>query len=236
MKLDGVRRDHLARHHDREARRVRDHEVRRDELGPVLRAACRSRGWPAGCTRSPPRRRPCRSRRACGPRCVAPAGSSRNASWKRLKFGRSGTSSMSDFDARRERGALRRRRRGAAARRSRRAISASTLTRCATSLRVLLMLVCSSTLLREVLLSWISYFDGEQALELRAVEAGGAADQREPRRVQRRTRPAGATRSASAQVSPAPAVVGEARRRGTRPGSCRPASARGSTSRSAGGR
>ena len=56
--------------------------------------------------------------------------------------------------------------------------------RWATSLRVLLMLDCSSTLLREVLLSWMLYSLGEQALELGAVEAGGAADQRHARRIE----------------------------------------------------
>ncbi|MNL74723.1 hypothetical protein D3C87_2004030 [compost metagenome] len=43
-------------------------------------------------------------------------------------------------------------------------ISTKTLIRCATSLRVLLMLDCSSTLLRDVLLSWMPYFSANRPL------------------------------------------------------------------------
>ena len=90
------------------------------------------------------------------PSDVALLGSSRKTSWNRLKFGSSGTSFMSAF-ARASNAAFAS---GPPSLRSlsmSRAMSASTLTSCAASLRVLLMLVCSSTLLREVLLSWMSY-------------------------------------------------------------------------------
>ena len=46
------------------------------------------------------------------------------------------------------------------------------------------MLVWSRTLLREVLLSWMSKLLGQHPLELRAVEAGGAAEQGEARRIE----------------------------------------------------
>ncbi len=80
----------------------------------------------------------------------------RKASWKWLKFGRSGTSSISDFT------------RAAKAARpfsppcaSRSSISFEIFMRtrisCATSLRVLLMFDWSRTELREVLLNWMSY-------------------------------------------------------------------------------
>src|SRR5712675_2030454 len=36
--IDGFLRDDLARHHDREARRIRDHETGGDEVGPCLQA------------------------------------------------------------------------------------------------------------------------------------------------------------------------------------------------------
>ena len=61
------------------------------------------------------------------------------------------------------------------------AISASTFTRCATSLSVLLMFVCNSTLLREVLLSWISYFDASRPLN--CVPSKPAVPQTSVRRV-----------------------------------------------------
>ena len=41
--VDGLLRQHLSRHHDREARRIGDDEVGRDEVRAVLAAACRSR-------------------------------------------------------------------------------------------------------------------------------------------------------------------------------------------------
>ena len=88
------------------------------------------------------------------PSLLAPLASSRNTSWNRLKFGRSGTSVTSD------------RTRASNAARSPARLreplvdlardSASALTSSAASLRVLLMLVCSSTLLRDVLLIWMS--------------------------------------------------------------------------------
>ena len=90
------------------------------------------------------------------PSSVEPDGSVRKRSWKRLKFGSPGTSSISDF-TRCANAAC------AGAPPSFRLasifleISTSTRSRLATSLRVLLMLVCSRTELREVLLSWMSY-------------------------------------------------------------------------------
>ena len=58
------------------------------------------------------------------------------------------------------------------------------MTSSAASLRVLLMLVWSSTLLRDVLLIWMSNRSASRLLELGAVEAGGAADQRQPCRIE----------------------------------------------------
>src|SRR5437773_2592473 len=97
------------------------------------------------------------------PSMVALAGFSRKLSWKRVKLGRSGTSSMSDLTR-----ALNAARSPSVPRVScssrSLAISPSTLRRCATSLRVLLMLVWNSTLLRDVLLSWMLYFDASKPL------------------------------------------------------------------------
>ena len=73
------------------------------------------------------------------------------------------------------------------------------------------MLVCSSTLLREVLLIWMSYSLGEQALELRAVEAGGAAEQRHARRIEEELVLAQRAATASAQRGARRDVVVEAR-------------------------
>ena len=112
------------------------------------------------------------------------SGFSRKPSWKRLKFGRSGHVLHQGLHPRRERRARGLAALGEVAPRSPARSRASTLIRSATSLRVLLMLVCSSTLLREVLLSWMLYFDGEQVLELGAVVAGGAAHQRHARGVE----------------------------------------------------
>lgn len=91
------------------------------------------------------------------PSAVRSPASARNASWKWLKFRRSGTSSISDRTR-----AAKARRAGSPPSASRfsmpRQISTSTRIRCATSLRVSLMFDCRSTLLREVLLSWMSYW------------------------------------------------------------------------------
>ena len=75
--------------------------------------------------------------------------------------------------------------------------------RCATSLRVLLMLVCSSTLLRDVLLSWISY--SEASRPLNCVPSKPAVPQTRVSRVgiEEEFVLAAATSRASAQVRPA---------------------------------
>ena len=61
----------------------------------------------------------------------------------------------------------------------------SALSRCARSLRVLLMLICTSTLLREVLLIWMSYDSASRALNCEPSKSGVSAQQRDARRVEK---------------------------------------------------
>ena len=181
--LDRVGLDHLARHHDREAGRVRNHEVRRHErrplldapvdlgalerevLAPFLAVGHVERGAHVALERRAGRIVAEPVVEAAEVRQVGHVLHQRlDPRWRtpRAPPRRPPSASSSIFLE----------------------ISTSTRSRFATSLRVLLMLVCSSTELREVLLSWISYSVGQDALELRAVVARRAADEREARRVE----------------------------------------------------
>ena len=178
--LDGVGLDHLSGHHDREARRVGDHEVA--PRPAAVRSASRSSIFglislqvlaAVVVVGHVERRCACRLRASC------PVGSSRKPSWKWLKFGRSGTSSIRTSPAPRTPRAPRRRRSRDAAldllARSRR----STLIR----LRDVAARVVDVGLQQHAVARGLVELDlvlgGEQVLELRAVEAGGAADQRQ---------------------------------------------------------
>ncbi len=68
--VDRLGGQHLARHHDREARRIGNDEIGRDEIRPVLQPLVDLRRRAAERTRSPPRHRRRRRRCACRPRCV----------------------------------------------------------------------------------------------------------------------------------------------------------------------
>src|SRR5262249_18397164 len=153
--VDRLLGDDLPGHHDREAGRIRNDEIGGDEIGAALQpyvnlgiaeldvfAACFVVG---------------------GKKTTADVafvrlltGVARYAAWKCEKFGRSGTSVIRLFTrawnvccslappcaSRRSISVL---------------ISSNTRIRWATSLRVLLMLDCSRTELRDVLLSWMLY-------------------------------------------------------------------------------
>ena len=137
------------------------------------------------------------------------------------------------LDPRREHLRSHPRRRRAARPRSRARSPTSTRIRCATSLRVLLMLDCSSTELREVLLIWMLYSVGQHALELRAVEAGGAAHQRHAGRIETELVLPHRSSATSPQFVPGVRIVDEAGLPDIPRGSSRRRRECGNTSRSA---
>jgi len=135
------------------------------------------------------------------PSAVALFGLSRKASWKALEVGEIRNVLDEGLDPRVERRLLASP--PSASRRSiPRAISARALMMCATSLRVLLMLNWTSTLLRDVLVDLDVVLTREQPLELRAVVAGGAAEQRDPRGIEIELVVVGAPRSCRPSSSP----------------------------------
>ena len=119
------------------------------------------------------------------PSLLAPAGSSRKTSWKRLKFGRSGTSFISDLHARLERA------RAAAGRPAIEPLVdlARQVGQRLDQQRRVAARVVDVGLQQHAVARRLVDLDVEplrqQPLELRAVEAGAAADERQPRRVER---------------------------------------------------
>ena len=148
---------HLARHHDREARRIGDDEVGRDHIRPVLQAAvdlgiAEQRIYShTGCVIG--------GEEAAADIALVGLGAGIAAEHfvEMLEVRQVGHVGHQALDPRLEGLARVRRRPGSGRGRPRRAISASTRTSWATSLRVLLMFDWNSTELREVLLIWMLY-------------------------------------------------------------------------------